>query len=279
MPATCIRRRLARGGDRRNAGCAASGPVAPTPAPPPAAAEGPSSDDPFKKPTTPDTAQRPPVEGEPNTATPGSGRSRRNYLSPAFFDFTVASGKHYRYRVRLTVANPNYKLRCGSPRRQRQKKFGDAVAENRLVRAFRRISIPNDDRLCLESVQPPARVGQEPSATLMVFKWLQERGVEVHEQIAGVLRGKQLTSSARNSKWARQRYRSISRPIACCSTWRGGERLHSAMPAASRRKSSCSPATDRSSFTPTFFFGGKKFSVLLARHGISRPFNRLVSTY
>ena len=205
----------------------ATGPVAPRPAEP-AATPGPANHayDPFgaNRATTPDAAPRPAVEGEPNAAHPAEPEVVEKYLLLRFFDFTVVSGKQYRYRVRLTLANPNYKLESTVLNNDAKTSKDTLWLQTDWSEPSDVVSVPNDDRFCLVSVQPPARVGQEPSAALMVFKWLQDSGEEVHQSIAGVLRGK--TTFFKEKAKAGSVSREITFKTDCVLLdMRGGERL------------------------------------------------------
>lgn len=113
-----------------------------------------------------------------------------DFLLFRFFDYTVESGKSYRYRVRLMLANPNYGLPA--------KFLADpALAEKRWVEKDRWseptpvITVPRDTHLLAGGVHTRIRDTDDPSGTVAVVKWLEDTGEEVHKDFR-VVRGQQL---------------------------------------------------------------------------------------
>lgn len=108
-----------------------------------------------------------------------------------FFDMHVQPGKHYRYRVKLMLDNPNYDLGV-------QYLAEESFREERwLVTEWSEptglISVPRDARVLLGSVKPPpgGRVTREPKATVGIPYFFYEAGAELYKQYE-VLRGKHL---------------------------------------------------------------------------------------
>lgn len=121
----------------------------------------------------------------------------------------IRPGKHYRYRVRLVLWNPNLGMDARFLSKEvadEKKRIEDLVkqkmAENKEAEAraiYRQweliesdwsepskvVSLPRDGRLLAVSVRPPARPGAEPSAKMMVVNWMPEEGTEgyIEEQL------------------------------------------------------------------------------------------------
>jgi hypothetical protein len=139
------------------------------------------------------------------TAAPyiaGQARGMPKYQLFRFFDFHVTPGKHYRYRVRLVLQNPNETVpdRFLSDDLLTEKKQiedqavklradGKTTQASAILRQWQLIqsdwsdptdviSVPRDSRLLLVSVQPPTRTAGEPSSRVMVISWVEDRGIE-----------------------------------------------------------------------------------------------------
>lgn len=97
-----------------------------------------------------------------------------------FFDFTVEPGAHYRYRVRLVLYNPNYKLEeryLASPELGEPPHVLSEWSEPTEI-----VSVPRDDRLLLASVSAGRRPSVEPSATVFAVHWDNETGQEIFNE-------------------------------------------------------------------------------------------------
>ncbi|HUT12970.1 MAG TPA: hypothetical protein VMY42_20915 [Thermoguttaceae bacterium] len=120
-----------------------------------------------------------------------------------FFDFTVQPGKRYRYRVRLILKNPNFKvepkylddeadLACLVP--ESTTKPGEVALDTceLIVTPWSVetgvISVPHDTQLLALSVAQPLKAGGAPSGRMMVLKWVNQEGIEAYKEF-GVERG------------------------------------------------------------------------------------------
>lgn len=104
-----------------------------------------------------------------------------------FFDFTVEPGKHYRYRVRLMLANPNYGL---SPRYLETEELAkDQLLESDWSDPTDIISVPRDSRLLAGPVKSSRYATIEPSTTMMVIHFDEMSGRETSVEKNDVLRG------------------------------------------------------------------------------------------
>jgi hypothetical protein len=104
-----------------------------------------------------------------------------------FFDFTVQPGKHYRYRVRLTLANPNYGISARYLDREELAK--DRYIETDWSEPTDVISVPRDSRLLVGPVKSSRYVTVEPSATVMLIHFDEMTGDESSVEKAEILRG------------------------------------------------------------------------------------------
>jgi len=138
--------------------------------------------------TTPIAAVRPrdrfPIPRRPIGASPvGPGSDEDDspeYWLFRFFDYTVQPGKHYRYRVRLLLANPNEGI---SPRYLINPELGKLRwLQSEWSEPSEVICVPRDTELLAVSVKPPLRKGTEPSARMRIFKWVEDCGKEAHTE-------------------------------------------------------------------------------------------------
>ena len=104
-----------------------------------------------------------------------------------FFDYTVEPGKQYRYRVRLMLNNPNYRVES---RYLLNEDLGKKRwLETKWSEPTNVVSVPRDTRLLAVSVKPPIRTGSDPSAKMMIVKWVNQYGKEAYTEKL-VVRGK-----------------------------------------------------------------------------------------
>jgi len=130
-----------------------------------------------------------------------------------FFDFNVEPGKKYRYRVRLILANPFYSLEPKYLNEEMKKLREQVAAEYHAKMAAgdrvgaatalakwaymetppseesEPIGVPPDTQLLAASVSPPLRAVGEPSATVMVVRWVESNGEEAFEVFGDIKRG------------------------------------------------------------------------------------------
>ncbi len=101
-----------------------------------------------------------------------------------FFDFTVVPGKHYRYRVRLLVSNPNQDV---PPEHLAEASYREArFLETEFSDASDLVTIPLDSRLLCVDVKSSINPWVEPSAHMMSIYFDPETGEESaaeHEKI------------------------------------------------------------------------------------------------
>lgn len=121
---------------------------------------------------------------------PGMGRKageEPEYWLFRFFDYTVEPGKQYRYRVYLMLANPNYRV---EPRHLLNEDLGKKRwLETKWSEPTDMVSVPRDTNLLAISVKPPIRTGSNPSAKMMIVKWVNQYGREAYTERL-VVRGK-----------------------------------------------------------------------------------------
>lgn len=117
-----------------------------------------------------------------------------------FFDFSVKSGKSYRYRVKLLLANPNYGL-------EENVLMESDLAKERFIEtdpseASNMVTIPLQSRVLATSVIPPsARTPWfEPFASLMAVHFEMEDGSEWCVDIERVFRGQTINYPNREVK-------------------------------------------------------------------------------
>ena len=104
-----------------------------------------------------------------------------------FFDFSVVPGKHYRYRVRLLLVNPNQ----GVPPKyledvaQREAKY----LETEFCDPTDVVTVPMDSRLLCVNVKSSVNVSVEPSAHMMSVHFDPETGEESAAEHDKLFRG------------------------------------------------------------------------------------------
>ena len=112
-----------------------------------------------------------------------------DYVLFRFFDFTVEPGKHYCYRVRLVLGNPNHGV---LPSYLKSPDLGErSWSETLPSDPSDVVSVPRDTRLLAVSVTPPpaTRIAAEPSGKMMIIKWVNKSGIEAFTEET-VTRGK-----------------------------------------------------------------------------------------
>ncbi|HEX4130455.1 MAG TPA: hypothetical protein VHZ24_10445 [Pirellulales bacterium] len=99
-----------------------------------------------------------------------------------FFDYTVEYGKSYRYRVKLTLDNPN---RGVFVRYLKSPKLAEGdTRETRWSEPSPVVSVPLDFRVLASDAKISRSASIEPQARVMVVRWVPEEGVEVaHEYL------------------------------------------------------------------------------------------------
>ncbi len=104
-----------------------------------------------------------------------------------FIDFNVEPGKRYRYRARLLVKNPNYKL----DERYLVKELRERSKDKEQWRPYivtqwsdpsDVIVVPRDDRLLTVSVAPARGIDGDPSGMIMAIHWNRQKGEEIHDE-------------------------------------------------------------------------------------------------
>ena len=110
----------------------------------------------------------------------GSGRLSK-YLLFRYFDFQVTPGNAYRYRVRLTLLNPNFK-----------RAVEDLVDESIAAGELRvtpwsdptpHVFVPDEQRIFLAKAEKPRPDTGLPSANLDVFQWFSEAGTTIAAKV------------------------------------------------------------------------------------------------
>jgi hypothetical protein len=120
------------------------------------------------------------ADGDAETHGHTADVSAVEYLLLRFFDFTVEPGKRYAYRVKLLLANPNYKVEA-------RYLSAPALAEKTYIESdwsepCAPVFVPRDDRLLAGPVKAPIRITAEPLATVTLVKWMMDRGVETSQE-------------------------------------------------------------------------------------------------
>ncbi len=130
------------------------------------------------KPARPEMAKRPYLEREPE------------YLLLRCFDFHVEPGKRYRYRVRLVLKNPNYGLPARFLMSKDLATAGWNVGEQ-WSEPTDTIAIPRDTMLLAVGVNAPRRLQDDPTAKMLLVKWVEQYGIVAHQETSPPLsRGK-----------------------------------------------------------------------------------------
>ncbi len=113
-----------------------------------------------------------------------------DYLLFRFFDYTVQPGKSYRYRVRLMLANPNFKL---DPKYLADPELAKRqwIEKDRWSEPTPVITVPRDAHVLAGGVHTLIRETDDPSGTVAIVKWREETGEEVHKDFR-VTRGQLL---------------------------------------------------------------------------------------
>ncbi|MDY0171153.1 MAG: Rib/alpha-like domain-containing protein [Thermoguttaceae bacterium] len=113
-----------------------------------------------------------------------------DYLLFRFFDYSVEAGKSYRYRVRLMLANPNYGI---DPKFLASPELAEKqwIEKDRWSEPTSVIAVPRDTYVVAGSMDTQLRDVDEPSGTVVIVKWIQDTGTEVHKEFH-VTRGQQL---------------------------------------------------------------------------------------
>lgn len=104
-----------------------------------------------------------------------------------FLDFTVDPGKHYRYRVKLVLANPNYGLSVRyieTPELAKERWIETDWSEPTAP-----VSVPRDSRLLVGEVKSSRYVTIEPSTSLMLIHFDEMTGKESSAEKSDLLRG------------------------------------------------------------------------------------------
>jgi len=102
------------------------------------------------------------------------GREDVEYLLFRFFDFSAEPGKHYRYRVRLLLSNPNYNV-------ETRFLVDPGLSEARWLqtewsKASDVVTVPTDDRILGVAVNPSRISKRPPSAKLGIIHWDADTG-------------------------------------------------------------------------------------------------------
>ncbi len=102
-----------------------------------------------------------------------------SHLLLRFFDFNVEPGKHYVYRVRLGLRNPN----CDLPPKYLEKPdLADPYClETEWSEPSGVVSVPRDTRVLAVSVTP-GRGSRDPVGRVMLAKWVQRRGFTAYDE-------------------------------------------------------------------------------------------------
>jgi hypothetical protein len=98
-----------------------------------------------------------------------------------FFDFSVQPGKHYRYRVKLVMANPNFGMLPHFLERDGMEKVKTLEAE--WSEPSPTVSVPVDSQVLAVSARP------DGTATLMMVRFVEKDGAAAAEEFATIQRG------------------------------------------------------------------------------------------
>ncbi len=117
------------------------------------------------------------------TAQPDEDKDAEpQYALFRFFDYDVEPGKRYRYRARLVMKNPNYRVKA------RYLVDPDLAKANVLRTAWsapsEMVFVSRDSRSLAVSVKAPARKTAEPEGRMLVVKFDMRRGREVHQEFS-----------------------------------------------------------------------------------------------
>jgi hypothetical protein len=104
------------------------------------------------------------------------------YLLFRFFDFSVQPGKHYRYRVKLVLANPNYGMLPHFLERDGMEKVKTLEAD--WSEPSPPVAVPRDSQVLVASTR-----ASDGSASLMMVRFEEKDGVAASEEFVTVQRG------------------------------------------------------------------------------------------
>lgn len=110
----------------------------------------------------------------------GSGKMSK-YLLFRYFDFQVTPGNAYRYRVRLTLLNPNFK-------RPVEELVDESIAAGEVrVTPWSEptppVIVPEEQRLFLARAEKPRADTGLPSANIDVYQWFSEAGTTIAAKV------------------------------------------------------------------------------------------------
>ncbi len=112
------------------------------------------------------------------------------YMLFRFFDFSVQPGKHYRYRVKLVLANPNYGMLSHFLEKDGMEKVKTLEAD--WSEPSPSISVPVDSQVLAVSAK-----ASDGTASLMLVRFEEKDGVSAAEEFATVQRGQVLNYPGR----------------------------------------------------------------------------------
>ena len=104
-----------------------------------------------------------------------------------FFDFTVVPGKHYRYRVRLLLANPNQDVPPEHLARAELRKV--KYLETEFCDPADVVTVPLDSRLLCVDVKSSVNLSVEPTSHMMSIRFDPEMGDESAAEHKKLYRG------------------------------------------------------------------------------------------
>ncbi len=153
----------------------------------------------------------------PETPVRGSVKDNRppRYLLFRFIDFQVEPGKQYVYRVKLALANPNFRKKESEVKDP--KSLTKSFLETKWSDPTAMIAVPRDTRVFALNVKP-GRTPADTQATIALAKWLERTGSEKCTDI-NVARGQLAVPDDRDGGQVRVN----SDPIAI--DFRGGQKI------------------------------------------------------
>lgn len=106
----------------------------------------------------------------------GNGRMSK-YLLFRYFDFQITPGNAYRYRVRLTLVNPNF-------RRPVEELVDESIAAGEVrvtpwSEPTPHVVVPDEQRIFLAKAERPRVDTGLPSANIDVYQWFSEAGTTI----------------------------------------------------------------------------------------------------
>lgn len=117
------------------------------------------------------------------------------YLLFRYFDFSIVPGNAYRYRMRLTLMNPNFK-----------RPVEDLVDESVAAGETRQtpwsepttpVFIPDEQKVFLAKVQKGRADGTMPNAAIDVFQWFAEAGTYISAKLEPLQLGQHIAGSSK----------------------------------------------------------------------------------